>query len=373
MIAPRVARAWPAALLRRRYSSWSRVLEESDNGAFLVLMLFSIVVAGAITAWPTMLPPSLILLPMTLGSILVGPRQLPWLVMLGLALVLGGVARQDDYPVRYLVQVALVYAVGFLYLLFSFRRGRLGVAGSRGESMLVELRDRIMRVSNLPPLPADWYAEVALRSAGGTPFAGDFVVAVRPGDGERLEIAVVDVSGKGEQAGARALQLSGAFGALLGAVPAKEFLSAANDYLVRQDWDEGFATAVHLSVHLRSGAIQVRCAGHPPAVQLNAGSGRWSAVPAEGPALGLIPDMVYTPADRQLRPGDAIMLYTDGLVETPTRDLGLGIDRLLGQAERELRTGFDSGGIERLIETLGSRHDDRALLVLHHRWNRAPG
>jgi serine phosphatase RsbU (regulator of sigma subunit) len=96
-------------------------------------------------------------------------------------------------------------------------------------------------------------------------------------------------------------------------------------------------------------------------------------VPAEGPALGLIPDMVYTPADRQLRPGDAIMLYTDGLVETPTRDLGLGIDRLLGQAERELRTGFDSGGIERLIETLGSRHDDRALLVLHHRWNRAPG
>jgi len=158
-----------------------------------------------------------------------------------------------------------------------------------------------------------------------------------------------------------------AFGGLLGAVPADAFLAAANDYLVRQDWDEGFATAIHLSVDLRTGAVQVRCAGHPPAVQLNAGSGRWSAVPAEGPALGLIPDVDYPAVRGLLRRGDAIMLYTDGLVETRNRDIALGIDRLLGQAERELRGGFDSGGIRRLIETLGSRNDDRALLVVHRR------
>ena len=56
-----------------------------------------------------------------------------------------------------------------------------------------------------------------LRSAGGTPFAGDFVVASRVGD--RLEVAVVDVSGKGQGAGTRALLLSGALGGLLSALP----------------------------------------------------------------------------------------------------------------------------------------------------------
>ena len=61
-------------------------------------------------------------------------------------------------------------------------------------------------------------------------------------------MVVVDVSGKGEGAGTRALLLSGAFGGLLGALPPGEFLPAANDYLLRQDWDEGFATAVHLSL-----------------------------------------------------------------------------------------------------------------------------
>ena len=359
-------RARPSRL-RRRWVSWTRGMEDSDGGVFLLLLVLSLLVAAAVAIWPLTMPPSLILVPMTLASVTLGPRQLPWFVVVSLAFIALGVPRQPELTAGLVIQYTLVFVIGFIFLMISFRRTQLGVAGSRGESMLVELRDRIMRVSNLPRLPGDWYAEVALRSAGGTPFAGDFVVAARPGDSDRLEIAVVDVSGKGAQAGVRALQLSGAFGGLLGAVAPDDFLSAANDYLIRQDWAEGFATAIHLSADLRTGAVAVRCAGHPPAVQLTAGTGRWSAVPAEGPALGLIPDTTYVPAHRMLRRGDAIMLYTDGLVETPTRDMGLGIDRLLGQAERVLRTGFDSAAIERLIETLGSRHDDRALLVLHRR------
>ncbi len=368
MSAPRAhsARARPGGL-RRRWLSWTREMDESDGRAMLGLLALSAVAAGAVAIWPELMPPSLILLPLTLASLILGPRQLPWFVVLSLAFIAAGIPLQPELTTRLVVQIILVFAVGFIVLLASFRRSSLGVAGPRGESMLVDLRDRIMRVSILPSLPPGWFTEVVLRSAGGTPFAGDFVVAARPGDGDRLEIAVVDVSGKGAQAGVRALQLSGAFGGLLGALPGDDFLRVANDYLLRQDWEEGFATAVHLSVDLDSGSIQVRCAGHPPAVQLNAGSGRWSAVPAEGPALGLIEDVDYPAVYRELRRGDAIMLYTDGLVETPTRDIGLGIDRLLGQAERELRGGFDSGGIQRLIETLGSRDDDRALLVVHRR------
>ena len=54
--------------------------------------------------------------------------------------------------------------------------------------------------------------------------------------------------------------------------------------------------------------------------------------------LGLIPDAEFDHARGVLRRGDALMLYTDGLVETPTRDIGLGIDRLIGQAERPARS-----------------------------------
>jgi hypothetical protein len=67
-----------------------------------------------------------------------------------------------------------------------------------------------------------------------------------------------------------------------------------------------------------------------------------------------------------MRHGDALLLYTDGMVETRTRDISLGIDKMLGQAERLLRGEFE-GGATRLIESLGSRNDDRALLLVHRR------
>jgi serine phosphatase RsbU (regulator of sigma subunit) len=230
--------------------------------------------------------------------------------------------------------------------------------------MLVDLRDRILGQGGIPTLPEGWYAESALKSAGGTPFAGDFIVATRSGD--RLEVVVVDVSGKGEQAGTRALLLSGACGGLLTALPPAEFLRASNDYLLRQEWEEGFATAIHLSLDLVTGDFQVRTAGHPPAVQLVAGSGRWSVIETEGPVLGLIEDAEFPCIEGVIRSGDALLLYTDGMVETRRRDIGLGIDRLLGQAERLLRGNFD-GGATRLVDSLGSQNDDRALLVVHRR------
>ena len=90
-------------------------------------------------------------------------------------------------------------------------RSRLGVQGTRGESMLIELRDTLTAQGELPQLPPGWRAEVAIRSAGGASFSGDFVVSTIR-DGELLEVALVDVSGKGIDAGTRALLLSGAFG-----------------------------------------------------------------------------------------------------------------------------------------------------------------
>jgi serine phosphatase RsbU (regulator of sigma subunit) len=259
-----------------------------------------------------------------------------------------------------------VFLIGMVILISSFRRTRLGLAGSRGESMLVDLRDRIQNQARMPALPKDWYAEAVLRSAGGSSFAGDFMVASRTQRGRLLQVVVVDVSGKGEQAGSRSLLLSGAFGGLLGALDAGAFLPAANDYLLRQDWSEGFATAVHVCLDLETGEFELRSAGHPPAVQLHAGSGRWAVHEAEGPVLGLMEDAEFSLVTGKLQRGDALLLFTDGLVETPQRDISLGIDKLLGQGEQLLRGGFERGA-HRLIDRLESLNDDRALLLLHRR------
>jgi serine phosphatase RsbU (regulator of sigma subunit) len=258
----------------------------------------------------------------------------------------------------------VLFVLCFIVLLTSFRRTRLGVAGMLGESMLVDLRDRILQQGGVPHVGEGWLVEGALRSAGGTPFAGDFVVSSSSRDGRRIEIVLVDVSGKGEEAGSRALMLSGAFGGLLGALPSADFLPAANDYLLRQDWDEGFATAVHLSANLDTGAFEIRTAGHPPAVWRAAGSGRWSVLASEGPILGLIPGAEFDVATGVLAHGDAVLLYTDGMVEQPHRDIDLGIDRLVGEAESLLRGDFRDAA-RRLVDALGSRNDDRATIVVH--------
>ena len=343
-----------------------RRIVHPGRGALVLLIVLTAALTAVVLIWPDTAPMSMLMVPLLLGSLLLGPRQLPWFVVFLMVMLLLSIARQNPIDARIVLAITILYLLCFIVLTSSFRRSRLGVAGMQGESMLVDLRDRILSQGGIPPMPAGWLAESALRSAGGTPFAGDFVVAVRPPESSRLQIVVVDVSGKGEQAGTRALLLSGAFGGLLGALPPADFLPAANEYLLRQGWEEGFATAVHLTVDLDTGEFEVRTAGHPPAAQLDAGSGPWSVHEAEGPVLGLIEDARFTAVTGVLRRGDAVMLYTDGLVETRRRDIGLGIDRMLGQAERLLRGDFTRGA-DRLVDALGSHDDDRALVLVHRR------
>lgn len=352
---PSVRRAATTAL-RRGTPPESRTLR--------VLVLLSAVLAALLWTAPDLAPVSLLFVPMLLASLSLGPRQLPWFVVFLLLLLVVLLTRQETITAHIIGSILVMFLTGFIILLTSFRRTRLGVGGARGESMLVDLRDRIQSQGAIPPLPDGFHAESALRSAGGTPFAGDFVVTVRPPDTDRFEVAVVDVSGKGEDAGTRALLLAGALGGLLGALPPADFLPAANAFLLRQDWEEGFATAVHLSLKVGTGQYEIRSAGHPPAAHRVAGSGRWLLCEADGPALGLMEWDEFPPLIGELRPGDALMLYTDGMVETPDKDIGFGIDRMLGQTDRLLRGEF-VGGAERLIAALGSPQDDRALVLVH--------
>ena len=357
-----VRRSASAGVGERAERAFNRVVPRGSR-ILVCLVLATVLIGLAIWRFENYAPLVSLLVPLVVSSLLLGPRHLPWFVVFVL-LVLAMVVPTQVITIRTAVAVVIIFGLGFLVLLSSFRRSRLGVAGIQGEMMFVDLRDRILRQGGIPALPDEWYAAAELRSAGGTPFAGDFVVASRVDD--RLEVAVVDVSGKGQGAGTRALLLSGAIGGLLSALPPGDFLAAANTFLLRQDWQEGFATAIHLSLDLRTGHYDLRSAGHPPAAVRHAGSGRWEVVESEGPILGLIDGATYEAVSGEMRRGDALLLYTDGMVETRTRDISLGIDKMLGQAERLLRGEFE-GGATRLIESLGSRNDDRALLLVHRR------
>ncbi|NYJ02487.1 hypothetical protein HNR19_003185 [Nocardioides thalensis] len=305
------------------------------------------------------------LVPLLLAVVFLDNRIMSWFIGVEIALVATIAVGwgQNAIEVACLVLVVLLC---LLVLALVLRDRPIGVTARRGESMLVDLRDRILAQGQIPELPDRWLVESSLSSAGGSPFAGDFVVATTRERGRRLEMALVDVSGKGEAAGTRALQLSGAMGGLLGALPPDQFLSAANEYLLARRWAEGFATAVHLSLDLLTGDYEIRAAGHPPPVQRHAGSGRWELLPTEGMILGLVEGVQYDGVRGRLARGDALLLYTDGMVEEPRKDIDLGIDAMLGTTESLLRGSWD-GMARRLTAAVGSRDDDRALMLVHRR------
>jgi hypothetical protein len=345
-------------LLRRR-----RTLAR-QSAATAVLAALSVVVGVGMYLWPQWLTPGSTLFVVLLG---VFTLRLPGMAVL-CAVVVGQVA---VLQVGGLTQfgpgdVGLLGAGVLAALTFVRSRDRLGLQGAASDLMLVDLRDRLVAHGRIPPLPPRWRVDSVVRAAYGDAFSGDFVVASRSRSGDLLEIVLVDVSGKGQEAGVRSLLLSGAFGGLLGTMPPERFLPAANRYLLAQDWPEGFATAVHLAVRLSTGEFTVSTAGHPPPVQLHAGSGQIGVldIAGGGPALGVVEQPTFGAHRGTLAPGDALMLYTDGLVEIPGTDLDLGIDRLMGEVERFVATR--SGGARAVLDGVRAGDtDDRALILVH--------
>ncbi|WP_328546923.1 PP2C family protein-serine/threonine phosphatase [Streptomyces platensis] len=342
--------------------------EGSDRFALAALLIAIPAIAAGTLWWPEWIAPTALVLPVIAGGLLLRPANL--LVLYGAsatALVVESAlfGPYDEGPERITPGTVLVVAaVGLFGLLIAQFRSRVGVPWRRGGTMLFDLRERIRVQSKLPKLPQGWHHEMALRPAGGQSFSGDFVVASRTHGGTILEVVLTDVSGKGMDAASRALLLSGAFGGLLGSLPPHGFLPAANGYLLRQDWDEGFATSIHLVLDLESGDYELLSAGHLPALQLSAGTGRWEEKSGDGPLLGVYDGAQFHPVKGTLRTGDVLMLFTDGLVEAPDRDIAEGIDRLTGEADRYVTSGF-AGAAWHLIEAVAKDvNDDRALLLI---------
>lgn len=103
-------------------------------------------------------------------------------------------------------------------------------------------------------------------------------------------------------------------------------------------------------------------AGHPAPLLYRDGTGRLLDAP-DGVLLGATAGAVYGQAEETLRPGDVLLLHTDGLV--PEHGPGAAVDRLLGLAPRfgAARTAQDC--VRTVVEEFGgaAREDDACVLV----------
>ncbi len=299
-----------------------------------------------------------------LGMLLLRFRPLVVLASVTVVAALTAVLLDPPMSAARVTACALLLVSGAL-ILYASSRQQSGLPGPVSEAMLTDLRDRLQSQGKIPQLPDGWRSQSAMLAASGVGYGGDFLVANLRDDDRQLELILVDVCGKGVGAASQALQFGGALGGLIGALPPRDLFRAANDFLLRQHSDETFATAVHVLLDLETGKFELTSAGHPPALVWSQASSTWSVDQARGTALGITPTPDLTRTSGTLCPGDALMFYTDGVVETRNADLDEGVAWLQREAFAAITPGFD-GAAERIIKKVSRGDDDRAVLIIDH-------
>jgi stage II sporulation SpoE-like protein len=351
-----------AGFLRARVDAWRTGSRESQvyvSLALLVLIGLSFLVSLVSPAWMPLSGYFVWLLVATLVL------RFQWLVVVGTVNALAGIAALAlNGPLSGARLVAMVeFLVAALLVVVVASRQRSGLPATLSDALLSDLRQRLSAQGQIPPLPAGWESQSAMLASNGSSYAGDFLVADLSEDGRTLEVILVDVCGKGMAAGPAALQFAGALGGLIGAMPPEQLFKAANSFLLRQRDDESFATAVHLLVDLHEGCYQISSAGHPPALRWDLPQGEWVIDNARGTALGVMRDPELESSQGRLFPGEALLFYTDGVVEARSSHIDVGIAWLQRVALDAVGRGF-RGAARRIIGQVESGEDDRAVLIL---------
>lgn len=133
-----------------------------------------------------------------------------------------------------------------------------------------------------------------------------------------------------------------------------------------------FISLFYTEIEQKGNLIYVN-AGHPPPVIVRAGSDEITQLEAGGPVMGLAIPTHYEHSFERMAPGDALVLYTDGLPEA-TDSLGeeLGLDRLVA-AVRRARVRGAAAIAEAVFADLDAftggrpQTDDQTLVVVQRR------
>ena len=168
---------------------------------------------------------------------------------------------------------------------------------------------------SLPDLPS-WHVAAFYRPARTV--GGDFYDFVPLPDG-RLMVVIGDVTDKGVPA---ALVMASTHALLRGAAPRLispgPVLAHVNDLLCADIPAHMFVTCLALVLDPATGLLEFANAGHDvPYVRTEGGV---AELRARGMPLGLMPGMEYEEKTFQMRPGDSVLLHSDGLAEAHNAD-----------------------------------------------------
>ncbi|HET9444246.1 MAG TPA: PP2C family protein-serine/threonine phosphatase, partial [Acidimicrobiales bacterium] len=130
--------------------------------------------------------------------------------------------------------------------------------------------------------------------------------------------------------------------------------------------DEEFVSLCAVLFDTAAGTMRYASAGHPPALLWHDGEVR--KLRSTGPLLTLDPKGNYTSREIEMRPGDLILMYTDGLIEARAGEQLFGEDRVAqilrrdpGQAASVLCKSLQEAARDFSASPLG---DDVAILAI---------
>ncbi|KOV96401.1 SpoIIE family protein phosphatase [Streptomyces sp. NRRL B-3648] len=208
--------------------------------------------------------------------------------------------------------------------------------------------------------------DIATRYLPGTRLGrigGDWFDTIKL-SGSRTALVVGDVMGHGLNSAAMMGQLRTAVQTMATMeTPPAQLLRSLDD-LARRLGDTYLATCLYAVYDPIRGELTLANAGHIPPVLVRAedGSSELLDLPTGAPVgVGGVP---FETARVKVRPGDRLVLCTDGLVEVRGSDIGEGLAALCESAAHPAASMDDAcDTIIRALNTRGGRKDDVALLM----------
>jgi serine phosphatase RsbU (regulator of sigma subunit)/PAS domain-containing protein len=238
----------------------------------------------------------------------------------------------------------------------------------RRKSEAAESLQASLMPASLPTVPGLEFAAAYIGAMQWQETSGDFYDVFPTGDG--WAIAIGDVCGKGQDAAAMTAAARHSIRALshVHDAPA-DVLTAANQVLLAGDYGERFVTASLAFLRQRGRRVQVRLGGcgHPGPAVVRA-DGRVEILEADGMPLGLFGDLQAARAEVELRAGDLLFFYTDGVTEARSADLDFLEDRLADElASVAGRSAADTvRAVQELVTSFsdGELRDDVTMLAV---------
>jgi PAS domain S-box-containing protein len=216
------------------------------------------------------------------------------------------------------------------------------------------------------PLPSLDDFELAVHYAPGGDelehVGGDWYDAVRT-DAGTLALVVGDVMGRGVRAATTMIRVRAGIRGLLTVDPSPAAVLTAADEMMARDAPDQFVTAAALLVDARTGELTVCNAGHVPPVVVHPDGSTEALGAGSGVPLGVVRRRDRGTLTAELRPGSLLVLVTDGVVESRSRDLEVGIDQLRERAAqlRDRPLTEIVAGLAALADP--SSHDDVTVLA----------